>query len=128
MTKKELAHLFSSRSRIEAPNWMDVFAKILIGFLSFSFLLLTITPWQQTSQGYGKFIALDPNDRVQNINSPVPGRINKWYVQDGDEVKKGDPIVEIIDNDPNFIDRLKLERDAIFQKFEAAKAASETAF
>jgi multidrug resistance efflux pump len=127
MTKKELAHLFSSRSRIEAPNWMDVFAKILIGFLSFSFLLLTITPWQQTSQGYGKFIALDPNDRVQNINSPVPGRINKWYVQDGDEVKKGDPIVEIIDNDPNFIDRLKLERDAIFQKFEAAKAASETA-
>ena len=118
---------FSYKDTILTPNWINILAKFLTAFLVLFILILTITPWQQTSQGTGKVIAFDPNDRVQNINSTVPGRINKWFIQDGSKVKAGEPIVEIIDNDPLFVERLKLERDSSLKKYEAAKAASETA-
>lgn len=129
MSKKMNSMPFTSKSlkTVFVPNWSMILAKFIISLFIFFTLLLTLTPWQQTSQGDGQYTAFNPNDRVQNINSPVPGRIDKWFVRDGSIVKKGDPIVEIIDNDPQFIERLKLERDAILRKYEADKAASETA-
>lgn len=117
---------FKSRKRIFVPRWSLTLARLLSVFIIFTFLVLTFTPWQQTSQGVGKVIAFDPNYRVQKISSNVKGRINKWLVRDGSHVKAGEPIVEIVDNDPQLIQRLKIERDAIFQKYEAAKAATET--
>jgi multidrug efflux pump subunit AcrA (membrane-fusion protein) len=119
---------FKSEKLIQIPNWVEVFAKVIIGFFVFFMLFLLVTPWQQTAEGIGTVIAFDPNDRVQNINSPIFGRVKKWHITDGDVVKKGDLIVEIIDNDPNFIERLTLERDAAFKSLEAAKIASETAY
>ena len=118
---------FQSIKKIGKPRVLKIFAKLVGYSMLFLFILLALTPWQQTSQGSGQVIAFDPNDRVQNIHSPIPGRVQQWFVQDGSRVKKGDPIVEIIDNDPNFIDRLKLERDATYKKYQAAKSASETA-
>lgn len=120
-------HLFLSIYSVSIPHWLKVIAGLFAAFFLFIFILLSITPWQQTSQGSGNVIAFDPNDRVQNISSTVPGLISKWYVRDGSFVKKGDPLVEITDNDPQLIDRLRLERDAIFKRYQAAKAASETA-
>lgn len=117
---------FSSRRRIACPPWTISLARLLTVFIIFSLLVLIFTPWQQTSQGIGTVIAFDPNYRVQKISSNVSGRISKWLVRDGSHVKAGEPIVEVVDNDPLLIDRLKVERDAIFQKYEAAKAASET--
>lgn len=108
-------------------SWQQSFSKLLMGSFSFICLLLLITPWQQTSTGAGRITAIDPNDRVQYVNAPVSGRIQRWFVKDGDYVKVGDPIVEIVDNDPNFVERLQIERDSAIQKFEVSKLASETA-
>lgn len=119
---------FPVRNLYFVPKWSKTLARVILGGIVFSVIILVVTPWQQSSKGYGKVIAMNPNDRVQNINSTLPGRINKWYVSDGTKVLKGDPIVEIVDNDPNFIDRLKLERDAKLKKYEASKAASETSY
>ncbi len=119
---------FQSLKEVAVPSWLRVLAKVLAAFVLFALVLLSVTPWQQTSQGEGKLIAFEPNDRVQNITSNVPGRVNKWFVRDGSEIKSGDPIVEIVDNDPLLISRLRLERDAVFRRYEAAKAASETAY
>lgn len=113
---------------IYVPSWIRISSFLIVSFFIASLVILIVTPWQQTSQGKGNVIAYDPNDRVQNINSTVPGRINKWYVTDGSAVKKGDIIAEVVDNDPLFIDRLKIERDSILKKYEAAKIASETAY
>lgn len=126
MTEKKWDDL-KALKMVTPPKWYLTLTKVCLAFFVFLFILLTFTPWQQTSKGIGEIIALDPNDRVQNINSPVPGRIQSWHVQDGSFVKKGDPIVEVVDNDPNFIQRLRLERDAVFQKYQADKESSETA-
>lgn len=123
---KRDSNRFTSRKKVICPPWSVSFARIMVGFIIFTFLVLAFTPWQQTSQGVGKVIAFDPNYRVQKISSNVKGRIAKWIVRDGSHVKQGEPIVEVVDNDPQLISRLKVERDAIFQKYEAAKAATET--
>ena len=120
--------IFKSMNRVTSPNWLMVLARLFIAFFIFMMIILFLTPWRQTSQGVGHVIAFDPNDRVQNISSTVPGLVNKWHVRDGSKVKKGDPIVEIVDNDPQLIDRLRLERDAIHKKYQVAKTASETAY
>src|SRR5690606_19656476 len=68
-----------------------------------------------------------PADRVQSINALVDGRINRWFVDDGSIVNAGDPIVEIVDIDPRFIERLEAERAALAHRLEAARVGTETA-
>jgi multidrug efflux pump subunit AcrA (membrane-fusion protein) len=118
--------LFTSPKEEKIPSWARVFARILITFLGFSIIVLSVAPWQQTSKGVGVVSALDPNNRIQDVTSNLKGRINKWLVRDGTVVKKGDPLVEIVDNDPNLIDRLTGERDSTYKSFEASRAAAET--
>ncbi|MEX2481449.1 MAG: HlyD family efflux transporter periplasmic adaptor subunit [Gammaproteobacteria bacterium] len=81
----------------------------------------------QTAAGSGQVVALNPADRVQAINALVAGRINRWFVHDGSLVSAGDPIVEIVDIDPRFIERLQAERAALAHRLEAARIATETA-
>ena len=70
---------------------------------------MAFVPWQQNVSGNGRVIALTPVERQQTVSSPVDGRVVKWHVIEGTRVKKGDPIVEIADNDPNVITRLESE-------------------
>jgi len=97
--------------------------KIILLLLIMTFLFLSITPWQQFALGNGKVIAFSPTNRQHTVNSPISGRIKKWYVDEGMRVKPGDPIVDISDNDPEILARLELEKEAILQKTEAAKRA-----
>ena len=117
---------FKSVELVYSPKkYKKIFRNFSLGVLSLAILLL-ITPWQQFSRGYGKVLAYDPNDRVQTITAPLNGVVEKWLVQEGQFVKKGEPIVRIVDNDPNFLVRLETQRDAAVAKFEAAKEASDT--
>lgn len=90
--------------------------KILIGFLIFGILFLLL-PWTQNIAGQGAVTTLKPNQRPQTIQSIISGRIQKWYVQEGEFVKKGDTIVfisEIKEDylDPNLVENTKAQMDA----------------
>lgn len=98
--------------------------KIILIIMPF---LIAILPWVQTSEGIGTLTTLDPADRVQEISALVDGRIDKWFVKEGEVVNKDQPIVEIVDNDPQYVERLKADRDAALKKYEADKMAAETA-
>jgi biotin carboxyl carrier protein len=117
---------FTNFNNICTPKPLKALPKIILVFLSLTILILCLTPWQQTSKGFGHIIATDPNDRAQNISAPINGRIKKWYVKDGSSVKKDDKLVEIVDNDPLILERIKSERDAKRRKFQVTKIASET--
>ncbi|MGR8921040.1 MAG: HlyD family secretion protein [Gammaproteobacteria bacterium] len=88
---------------------------------------LWAVPWVQTAPGSGRVTALHPADRLQTVNALVDGRINRWFVEDGDAVKAGAPIVEILDIDPKLLDRLRAERAAVARRLEAVETASATA-
>jgi multidrug resistance efflux pump len=47
--------------------------------------------------------AYTPYERPQDIESQITGHIRKWHVLEGDQVKEGDLILELEDNDPNFM-------------------------
>ena len=91
----------------------------LIGFL--------ILPWQQTVSGAGSVIAYSPNERRQVISAPIDGRVDRWRVNEGGRVEKGDIIVDLQDNDPDIVERIRLERDAVQKRVDAAHSALETA-
>lgn len=120
-------HRFKTLHSIEMPRVMRVVGWLLFTGVIAVILFLTFIPWVQTTSGAGIVIALDPNDRVQQINALVSGRIQEWFVRDGTHVAKGDPIVQIVDNDPKLIERLQEEREQLLNKRMAVERAQSTA-
>ncbi len=55
-------------------------------------------PWQQTAVGDGRVIAFDPAERLQIITANLDGNVEKWFVREGDRVKKGDVVARMADN------------------------------
>jgi len=105
-----------SRKRIQILLWA------LIGTFLFLFL-----PWTQNISSKGFVTALRPDQRPQTVHSIIAGRIEKWYVAEGDYVKKGDTVLwisEIKDDyfDPKLLERTQMQVDA---KTLSAKSYSE---
>jgi len=109
------------------PSPVRVLAGLILLLLITTGVLLWFVPWVQTAAGSGQVVTLDPADRVQAINALVEGRINRWFVGDGSVVSAGEPILEITDIDPRFIERLEAERAALAHRLEAARVGTETA-
>ncbi|MCX6218449.1 HlyD family efflux transporter periplasmic adaptor subunit [Spirosoma sp.] len=90
-------------------RWM-----LIILFLSLAVLFL---PWQQNINGEGSVTALTPQDRPQTVQNAIAGRIERWKIQEGQAVRKGDTLLvisEIKDDyfDPNLPQRLDEQLDA----------------
>ena len=88
-------------------------------FLGIFFIIVFIClflPWTQNVSGKGYVTTLALDQRPQTIQSPIPGKIEKWYVSEGSLVKKGDTILHIseIKNeylDPRLVERTNSQRD-----------------
>jgi RND family efflux transporter MFP subunit len=126
IAKQHNAH-FKTLNRQRVPKVMPAIAWIIAVGLTAATLFLIFVPWQQTTAGAGSVTALNPNDRLQEINAFVSGRIQEWYVRDGMQVKAGDPIVRVVDNDPQLLERLESERGQVVAKLESAQTAERTA-
>lgn len=123
---KEMVSSLSSLSSVEPNRNYRFFFGVFLGLFFFFGIAILVLPWQQTSKGAGRVIAFSPNDRTQDISAPVDGRIEKWHVHEGSRVQEGDPIVDLSDNDPEILKRLREERDALAKRVMAAEAAVET--
>ncbi len=118
---------FKTLASIKTPHLIRAVGLMLVFGVILASAFLAFTPWVQTTAGAGTVTALNPNDRLQEINALVPGRIHERYVRDGSKVKAGDPIVQIVDNDPMLLDRLSAERDEVLAKLDASQNAQKTA-
>ena len=83
----------------------------LLGILVFLLIVLFL-PWTQNISSYGHVTTLYQDQRPQQINTVIPGKIIKWYIKEGDIIKKGDTIVQLADTkddylDSNLVDRTK---------------------
>ncbi len=81
---------------------------------------LGFAPWTQTAHGTGRAIAFNPVQRPQFIISPIEGRVKKWYVVEGDRVKAGQLLVELVDNDPMILERLREQESLALQRLTLA--------
>ena len=124
--KEDMAH-FTTLASIKTPRVMRAVFFMLLAAIVIILAFLIYVPWVQTTSGRGVVTTLSPNERRQDINALVPGRIEQWFVRDGSTVKKGDPIVRIADIDPMLIDRLQAERGQMVLQLQAAQSALATA-
>ncbi|MEM9667632.1 MAG: HlyD family efflux transporter periplasmic adaptor subunit [Pseudomonadota bacterium] len=124
--EKHLPH-FKTLAATRTPKIIRMVSVLLIAALIGIGAFLTYAPWVQTTSGPGVITALNPNDRQQEINALVSGRIEEWFVRDGSIVKQGDPIVRVVDNDPQLIERLQAEREQVEVQLRAARTGLATA-
>jgi len=100
--------------------------RLVYGILIIALIVLFL-PWTQTISAYGKVSTLNPAQRPQTIQSRISGRIEKWFVNEGDQLKKGDTIAYISEIkedyfDPNLIGRTE---DQVKSKQSSIKSYEE---
>jgi multidrug efflux pump subunit AcrA (membrane-fusion protein) len=86
-------------------------------------------PWTQNIRSKGYVTTLNPDDRPQTIQNMIGGRIEKWYVKEGQQVRAGDTIIQISEVKEEYLDPeiLARTRDQITAKAESSKAYNEKA-
>lgn len=89
---------------------------LLTGLFLLAFVILFL-PWTQNIRARGTLTTLRPENREQNIHSMITGRVEKWYVREGQMVTKGDTIVFISEVkseylDPDLIQKSSNQTDA----------------
>jgi membrane fusion protein, adhesin transport system len=101
--------------------------------LSFLFLIVIVIilflPWTQNISGKGNVTTLKPGQRPQTIQSPIPGRIEQWFVQEGNYVKKGDTLLRISEVKSDYFDDKLVARtgDQIQSKTQSIQAYRDKA-
>ncbi len=107
---------YSSIQLLNKEKHYKILNKILLAFVVLVVVFLFL-PWTQNISGSGAVTTLKPNQRPQTIQSLISGRIEKWYVNEGDYVKAGDTILfisEIKEDylDPNLVENTKNQMNA----------------
>ena len=103
----------SALHRLPSPQGLHVLARWLGAAFVVLLLTLWLAPWQQNIPGTGRVAALTPFDRAQTIAAPVDGRVRESWVVEGSRVEAGDLLLEIVDNDPEILERLSSQRVAL---------------
>ncbi|MBT8189956.1 MAG: HlyD family secretion protein [Bacteroidia bacterium] len=99
--------------------------KWLIKILLVLFLIFIITlflPWTQNIRSKGYVTTLNPYDKPQNIQALIGGKIDKWYVKEGDLVSIGDTILILKEAKEDYLDPQLIE-NTINQQMAKSKSA-----
>ena len=97
---REHIYRYDQKSRVRYWFW-----GILIALFLFLFL-----PWTQNIRARGLVTTLRPEQRPQEINTIIGGRIINWRVREGDRVKKGDTLLQLTEVKENYLDPRLIER------------------
>jgi membrane fusion protein, adhesin transport system len=121
---------FQSLEMVKTPPTVTLVISLLIFFIVGTVAAALFLPWRQSITGAGKIIVFSPMHRPQPIAAQIPGRLLRWFVRDGDDVKSGQPIVELAEVDSRFLDddqmsSLLSQKKSLVAKRTAAEARLE---
>jgi multidrug efflux pump subunit AcrA (membrane-fusion protein) len=77
------------------PWWIASILFLIIAFL---------TPWTQNINSKARVTSLQQKDRPQEVNSAISGKVINWYVREGQNVKKGDTLVQLQEIKMEYLD------------------------
>jgi multidrug efflux pump subunit AcrA (membrane-fusion protein) len=124
LNKKIDLATYKSGKGIMNVKYYKYFNRFLLAAAIILFIVLFL-PWTQNITGQGIVTTLKPNQRPQTIQSQIPGRIEQWFVQEGDYVEAGDTILRISEIKSDYFDDKLVERTNEQIK---AKSSSVTAY
>lgn len=95
-------YMYNQKSRVR--YWFYICAGVFIIFL--------FLPWTQNIRAKGSVTTLYQDQRPQQVNTIIGGRVMKWYIKEGDFVKAGDTLIQLSEVktdylDPNLLNRTK---------------------
>ena len=100
-----------------------------VKYLVYSIFIIAVLtlfmPWNQTVYSEGIVSSLHPTGRTQTIPSRIGGRVEKWFVTEGQFIKKNDTIAYISEIKEDYFDPKLIERT---QEQVAAKESSIVAY
>ncbi|MFY0604418.1 MAG: HlyD family efflux transporter periplasmic adaptor subunit [Flavobacteriaceae bacterium] len=106
--KVDITNYKSSKKVFFKDNY-KYFNRFLITF-ALILIVVLFMPWTQNVTSSGSITTLKPSQRPQTIQSPIPGKIEKWFVNEGQYVKKGDTILFISEIKNEYFDPKLIER------------------
>lgn len=117
---------YNSFGQVKKNNFASKLSRWLMIFFGLIFIFLFV-PWTQNVQSKGYVTTLDPGQRLQDIFTTISGKIEKWYVIEGQHVHTGDTIVRLSEVkteyfDPSLVDRTKAQlkaKEAAVRSYEA---------
>lgn len=74
------------------------------------FVLFLFLPWTQNIRAKGQVTTLYQNQRPQQVNTIIGGRVIKWYIKEGDYVKAGDTLIQLTEVKADYLDPQLLNR------------------
>jgi multidrug resistance efflux pump len=109
-------HFFKSFKHVYLQDKKSYLNRWLL-FISGLFIACLFLPWTQNIKAKGIVTSLFQEQRPQAVNSPIPGKIIRWWVREGDFVKKGDTLIQISEIkedylDPNLVNRTEQQVNA----------------
>lgn len=99
---KSFTAVFKSGEKSKVKYWFYSIMGIMV--------LILFMPWTQNIRSRGNVTTLRQEQRPQELNSIIPGRIIKWYVKEGDHVNPGDTIVQLAEIKDSYLDPELLQR------------------
>lgn len=92
---------------------------------------IMLLPWSQNIRAKGTITTLRQEQRPQELNTIIPGRVIKWYVNEGNFVKEGDTILQLGEVktdyfDPQLLARTQQQITAKQQSIEGYKNKATT--
>lgn len=102
-------HGLHAMEKIGTANVAQRFGRFVLAVVIL-FLIGLFLPWTQNIRARGTLTSLSPEQRPQTIHAIIPGRIEEWYVEEGQKVMKGDTILRISEVKQEYFDPMLLER------------------
>ncbi|MFM2358121.1 MAG: hypothetical protein RLY16_113, partial [Bacteroidota bacterium] len=99
---KSIKSIYRIQNRSKVRNW-------LLGILFFLIIVLFL-PWTQHISSKGMVTTLRQEQRPQELNTVIAGKVVKWHIKEGDFVNAGDTIMQLSEVkveylDPNLLGR-----------------------
>lgn len=93
-------YLINKRSAVKKWLYGILIALVVVAFL----------PWTQNIRAKGAVTTLRQEQRPQELNTIIAGKVVKWHVKEGDFVKAGDTLLQLGEVKVEYFDPQLLER------------------
>jgi multidrug efflux pump subunit AcrA (membrane-fusion protein) len=99
---KAYQHIYLHNKNSRVRLWFFICAGVFIIFL--------FLPWTQNIRSKGTVTTLYQDQRPQEVNTIIGGRIIKWYIKEGDYVQAGDTLIQLAETKVDYLDPALLDR------------------
>ena len=99
---KSYFHIYQFDKKSPVKLWFFICVLVLV--------ISLFLPWTQNIRAKGSVTTLFQDQRPQQVNTIIGGRVMKWHIKEGDYVKAGDTLVQLTEIKMEYLDPKLLQR------------------